>query len=170
MAEAAGIDQGNQQYFILLILTDGEIHDMKETIDWVVRGSKAPLSIVIVGIGNENFDNMEQLDADDKPLVNSRGERMLRDIVQFVPFRNFGYSPIALTKEVLAEVPREITNYFRIKGIVPNEAITAPDFDSMRSFYGNDGSVIDAGFNDSAVDYTAYPFNQFGVDEKVYSK
>ena len=170
MAEAAGIDQGNQQYFILLILTDGEIHDMKETIDWVVRGSKSPLSIVIVGIGNENFDNMEQLDADDKPLVNSRGERMMRDIVQFVPFRNFGYSPIALTKEVLAEVPREITNYFRIKGILPNEAIAAPDFESLRSFYQSDGSIMDAGLNESAVDYTTYPFNQFGLDEKVYSK
>jgi hypothetical protein len=169
-SESSSIDQSNQQYFILLILTDGEIHDMKETIDWIVRGSKSPLSIVIVGIGNENFDNMEQLDADEKPLINSRGERMMRDIVQFVPFRNFGYSPIALTKEVLAEVPREITNYFRIKGIVPNEPVTAPDFESLKNYYGSDGSVIDAGFNDSAVDYTAYPFNQLGVKEKVYFK
>ena len=170
MAEVAAIDQYNQQYFILLILTDGEIHDMKETIDWVVRGSKSPLSIVIVGIGNENFDNMEQLDADIKPLVDSRGEKMLRDIVQFVPFRNFGYSPIALTKEVLAEVPREITNYFRIKGIVPNEPITAPDFESLKNYYGSDGKVGDSGIDDLIVDYTTYPFIQFGVDEKVYSK
>ena len=33
MAEAAQVNQFNQQYFILLILTDGEIHDMRETID-----------------------------------------------------------------------------------------------------------------------------------------
>ena len=143
---------------------------MKETIDWVVRGSKSPLSIVIVGIGNENFDNMEQLDADVKPLVDSRGERMLRDIVQFVPFRNFGYSPIALTKEVLAEVPREITNYFRIKGIVPNEPVTAPDFESLKNYYGSDERGVDAGIDDGVVDYTTYPFIQLGVDEKVYSK
>lgn len=136
-AESAQVNQINQQYFILLILTDGEIHDMKETIDWVVRGSKAPLSIVIVGIGNENFKNMEQLDADDQPLINARGERMLRDIVQFVPFRNFGYSPEALAKEVLMEIPREVTNYFKIKGITPNEPVTAPDFESLQNYYGS---------------------------------
>ena len=64
MAEHAQVNQYNQQYFILLILTDGEIHDMNETIDWIVRGSNSPLSIVIVGIGNENFKNMDVLDAD----------------------------------------------------------------------------------------------------------
>ena len=40
---------------MLLILTDGEIHDMKDTINWIVRGSAAPLSIVIVGLGQESF-------------------------------------------------------------------------------------------------------------------
>lgn len=148
-AESVQISQGNQQYFILLILTDGEIHDMKETIDWIVRGSKAPLSIVIIGIGNENFDNMEQLDADTAPLINTRGERMIRDIVQFVPFRNFGYSPEALTKEVLMEIPREITNFFRIKGITPNEPVTAPDFESLENYYGS----VNENFEESKVEY-----------------
>ena len=41
------------------------------------------------------------LDADDEPLVDSRGIRMQRDIVQFVPFRNVGNSATRLAKEVL---------------------------------------------------------------------
>lgn len=40
-----------------------------------------PLSIIIIGIGNENFDKMEILDADEIPLVSSNGEVMKRDVV-----------------------------------------------------------------------------------------
>jgi vacuolar-type H+-ATPase subunit F/Vma7 len=52
----------------LLLITDGIINDLKKTIDEVIRGSSLPLSIIIVGVGNENFDSMNVLDADDAPL------------------------------------------------------------------------------------------------------
>lgn len=52
-------------YHILLILTDGVIHDMAQTTDLIVECSKYPLSIIIVGIGNEDFSNMIQLDGDE---------------------------------------------------------------------------------------------------------
>jgi hypothetical protein len=119
-AESAQVGQGNQQYYVLLIITDGEIHDMRETIDWIVRGSHAPLSIVIVGVGKENFTNMVRLDADEEPLIDTRGNKMQRDIVQFVPFREVDNSPTRLAKEVLDEIPREIVNFFKKRGIVPN--------------------------------------------------
>lgn len=54
---------GNQ-YIILLILTDGAIHDMEATKNSIVKAAGLPLSIIIVGIGNENFANMEILDGD----------------------------------------------------------------------------------------------------------
>ncbi len=40
-------------YNILLIITDGEIHDMPSTKDLIVRASKMPLSVIIIGVGNE---------------------------------------------------------------------------------------------------------------------
>lgn len=132
--ESQRVDQMNQQYFVLLILTDGEIHDMAETINWIVRGSHIPLSIVIVGIGNDSFKSMHVLDADDSPLIDSKGNKMLRDIVQFVPFRDVNNSPQRLAKEVLAEIPREVANFFKLKGIVPNSAIAAPEYDFGRSY------------------------------------
>lgn len=47
-----------------------------------------PLSIIIVGVGEANFDKMDVLDADDTPLYsNAHKKQMERDIVQFVPFR-----------------------------------------------------------------------------------
>lgn len=68
-------------YHIMLILTDGAIHDMRETKDLIVECSQYPLSIIIVGIGDADFANMIELDGDDIILRNSRGEAALRDIV-----------------------------------------------------------------------------------------
>lgn len=68
--------QGNaqfMQYQILLIITDGIITDMTETIDKIVMASGLPTSIIIVGVGNADFSNMEQLDGDDGLLRNSYG-------------------------------------------------------------------------------------------------
>jgi Copine len=68
-------------YHILLILTDGAIHDMKETKNLIVECSSYPLSIIIVGIGSADFSNMIELDGDDAILKNSSGKPALRDIV-----------------------------------------------------------------------------------------
>lgn len=68
---------------------------------------------------------MVTLDADDEPLVDSRGHKMIRDIVQFVPFAECGNSATRLAREVLDEIPREISNFFKIKGINPNPHIQA---------------------------------------------
>jgi len=43
-----------------MILTDGCIHDMQQTIDLLVEASHLPMSIVIVGVGDENFNKMKQ--------------------------------------------------------------------------------------------------------------
>ena len=43
-------------YMVLLIITDGIVNDIKETKDLIVKGSYLPLSIIIVGVGEANFD------------------------------------------------------------------------------------------------------------------
>ena len=65
----------------MLILTDGEIHDMKETRDLIVALSRLPVSIIIVGVGHENFEGMKYLDADNRVLRDSSGQAAARDIV-----------------------------------------------------------------------------------------
>ena len=72
---------GVQLYHVLLILTDGCIHDMRETINKIVEMSGLPISIIIVGIGNNDFGNMEILDADDVDLSDDKLEKAKRDIV-----------------------------------------------------------------------------------------
>ena len=81
-AEAMEISAIDQKYQILLIITDGVINDMADTIDQIVRGAELPLSIVIVGVGDADFNPMNILDADTEPLYSQTYERyMSRDIV-----------------------------------------------------------------------------------------
>ena len=113
MAESERVSQANQKYFILLLITDGIINDMQKTIDEIVRASSLPLSIIIVGVGSEDFSSMERLDADVDPLYSQAHKKtMERDIVQFVPFLEFKDNPLMLAKETLNEVPKQLLSYF----------------------------------------------------------
>lgn len=69
------------EYFILLIITDGVITDMQNTKQAIVKAAKLPMSIIIVGVGNEDFTAMEELDGDEV-RVSFKGEAAERDIVQ----------------------------------------------------------------------------------------
>lgn len=44
-------DEGSNNYLILMVLTDGETHDMNPSIDDIIAASHLPLSIIIIGIG-----------------------------------------------------------------------------------------------------------------------
>ncbi|CAH2275832.1 copine-8 isoform X1 [Pelobates cultripes] len=121
---AASIKDGSQ-YFILLIITDGVISDMAQTKEAIVNASKLPMSIIIVGVGPAEFDAMIELDGDEV-RVSSRGRYAERDIVQFVPFRdyidrsgNHILSMARLAKDVLAEIPDQFLLYMRSRGFKP---------------------------------------------------
>ena len=53
--------------------------------------------------------------------MSSKQEKMSADIVQFVPFREFQHNPMLLAKETLQEVPGQLLDYFRRRGIIPNK-------------------------------------------------
>jgi hypothetical protein len=56
--------QEKQVYHVLVIVTDGCINDMKATTDVIVELANHPVSIIIVGVGNEDFSKMVKLDGD----------------------------------------------------------------------------------------------------------
>jgi hypothetical protein len=62
------------------------ITDMQQTINQICAASRLPTSIIIVGVGQADFSNMEQLDGDNAMLRDSTGRPASRDIVQFVRF------------------------------------------------------------------------------------
>lgn len=101
----------------------------------IINASKLPISIIIVGVGNADFEAMDVLDADDKRL-NIDGRYAERDIVQFVPLNRFlesnGLSQFIrsqadLAKAVLAEIPEQMTGFMKSKGYAPTTAAAAAE-------------------------------------------
>uniref|UniRef100_A0AAQ5XNN9 C2 domain-containing protein n=1 Tax=Amphiprion ocellaris TaxID=80972 RepID=A0AAQ5XNN9_AMPOC len=127
---AAEVTDGSQ-YFVLLMITDGVISDMAQTKEAVVNASSLPMSIIIVGVGPAEFDAMEELDGDEV-RVSSRGRFAERDIVQFVPFRDYidrsgnqVLSMARLAKDVLAEIPDQLLSFMKTRGIEPRPPLPA---------------------------------------------
>uniref|UniRef100_A0A8C7JTG8 Copine family member 9 n=1 Tax=Oncorhynchus kisutch TaxID=8019 RepID=A0A8C7JTG8_ONCKI len=117
------------QYFVLLMITDGVISDMVQTKEAVVNAAALPMSIIIVGVGPAEFDAMEELDGDEV-RVSSKGRIAERDIVQFVPFRDYidrqgnqVLSMARLAKDVLAEIPEQLLGFMKTRDIEPQPAL-----------------------------------------------
>lgn len=109
MEAAARSGSGILPYSILLILTDGVISDFDAAVAQLIALSALPISVIIVGIGNEDFRRMRQLD-EGKTL--RRGTMSAhRDIVQFVPFRDYRGDPAALAEAVLTRLPEQVMGY-----------------------------------------------------------
>ncbi|XP_012696621.1 copine-1 isoform X3 [Clupea harengus] len=120
IAASAAQEPNASQYFVLLIITDGEITDLDQTRQAIVNCSKLPMSIIIVGVGEADFKAMEFLDGDGGVLKSLTGEPVARDIVQFVPLREFSSAPKeALAQTVLAEVPTQLVSYFKMRKLSP---------------------------------------------------
>uniref|UniRef100_A0A3B4XUK7 Copine-9-like n=1 Tax=Seriola lalandi dorsalis TaxID=1841481 RepID=A0A3B4XUK7_SERLL len=125
VARCAGEVTDGSQYFVLLMITDGVISDMAQTKEAVVNAASLPMSIIIVGVGPAEFDAMEELDGDEV-RVSSRGRFAERDIVQFVPFRDYidrsgnqVLSMARLAKDVLAEIPDQLLSFMKSRAIEP---------------------------------------------------
>ncbi|TWW56353.1 Copine-9 [Takifugu flavidus] len=125
---AAQFTDGSQ-YSVLLMITDGVISDMVQTKEAVVNAASLPLSIIIVGVGPAEFDAMEELDGDEV-RVSFQGRLAERDIVQFVPFRDYidrsgnqVLSMARLAKDVLAEIPDQLLSFMKSRGIHPRPAV-----------------------------------------------
>ncbi|KAJ3119620.1 hypothetical protein HK101_007163 [Irineochytrium annulatum] len=110
-------------YHILLILTDGQINDMDDTRRAIVDAATLPLSIVIVGVGREDFSSMRVLDGDEHRVTTPDGRVAERDCVQFVAFAECEGDPFRLAAETLAEIPTQFMDY--VKGGMPPVSLSA---------------------------------------------
>lgn len=138
---------GKQSYSILLILTDGEVTDEQQTKIALKKVSSAPLSVVIVGVGNADFSKMRFLDRVHE------SESGMRDIVKFVEFNRYRSDREGLTLETLSEIPNQVVQYFSQKGTKPlppvtgsTDNITADAYNATEDVeldftFGEDGTV-----------------------------
>lgn len=121
-ADLAGqsLSYNSSKYFVLLIITDGVLTDLQETKDAIIKASDLPLSILIVGVGNADFKQMEILDADNgHRLESSAGRIATRDIVQFVSMRDVHGGQLSVVQSLLEELPGQFLTYMRSRDIKP---------------------------------------------------
>ena len=102
-------------YFMLVLLTDGRMNDLRRCKEVMVELSHMPLSVVIVGIGPGNFKDMSALDSDAELISTDKGAIAERDIVQF---GNFSRATDLRTfvMDVVSEVPQQMSDYFIARG------------------------------------------------------
>ena len=100
-------------YHLLVIVTDGTIHDLDEMKRQLIKNETQPISVCIVGVGDENFSKMYQLDCNTKPLEDKNGNKSKRDICQFVRYKDFRDRPDKLTESMLMLIPSQVEAYFR---------------------------------------------------------
>ncbi|CAL8074663.1 unnamed protein product [Orchesella dallaii] len=129
LAKGSLQSSSTEKYFVLFLLTDGVVCDPDTTRDALVEASNAPMSIIIIGIGDEDFNEMEKMDSDGKLLKSRSNKKAVRDIVQFVELKKFiniksvipisAGSKAALTRSVLAELPQQVVSWKNLKhGVV----------------------------------------------------
>ncbi|CAI2360832.1 unnamed protein product [Moneuplotes crassus] len=116
------VENNIRKYYTFLILTDGAIQDKDETIEQIVASTKLPVSVIIVGIGNGDFSDMEFLDSDGSPLFCQKTQTFAkRDNVQFVKYSDNKGDTQKLASETLQELPRQMLEYFEGKEIEPKD-------------------------------------------------
>ena len=112
------------QYFILLILTNGQCceQDKQPTKNLLIYASNynLPLSIIFVGIGDNNFDFLNELDGDFDPIKDDKGQVAKRDIVQFVAMKDFvNKATHELSRYTLREIPIQFVSYVDNNHLAP---------------------------------------------------
>jgi hypothetical protein len=127
---------GKQAYTILLILTDGAVTDIEQTKNAIRYASTAPLSIVIVGVGNADFTRMQFLD----DFQRDEGGNT-RDIVQFVEFSRHRNNRQSLTRETLDEIPDQLVNYFHSLGIMPLPPVSGSKLNIFEEDYNEEEDI-----------------------------
>jgi hypothetical protein len=87
----------------------------------IAECSDLPMSIVIIGIGDENFSYMKTLDNLDEIRKHAKGDLKdhVRDITQFVSYKEFNYTVADLTAKVLDVFIKQFMDYMTRNNIQP---------------------------------------------------
>jgi Copine len=107
----AAVKDHNQVYCVLSIFTNGNVHNVEETVAALKEVDDAPLSVVVVGVGPSDFSDMK--------FLNDHAS------VVFVDMKSAGGSN-GLAEQTLKCIPDHLVKYFMSNQMKPN-APAEPD-------------------------------------------
>lgn len=88
-AEGSHVNGTNQKYQVLMILTNGEVEDIRETINSSVRSNLQPMSIIVVVLNRDNYSQIKALESSAEAPLYSKDLNDFADNVQIVEFDDF---------------------------------------------------------------------------------
>lgn len=98
--------RGTKEYVVLVLLTDGTIEDLENTLNSMIQAANLPLSVIIIGVGESDFDSFESLD---RQL--GLCETVRRDYVSFFAYKDFEGDINKLKSKIQLEIPEQILEY-----------------------------------------------------------
>ena len=110
-------------YNVLLIISDGKIHDIDWTIAWLKYCSNLPFSVVVIGVGEHATKDMKILNGE----ISFEGKIIENNNVHYVHFKDFNGNIKKLRENALRYIPENISEYFeKIKSTgekIPDELV-----------------------------------------------
>jgi len=110
------LNKNMMSYSLLVILTNGNVESVEKTKEKLRHISNAPLSVIIIGIGENSFVDMDELD-------DFQEEEGGRDICNFVAFDST-QNRSEFTRAALNEVQGQLVSYFSIRDMPPQHPPT----------------------------------------------
>uniref|UniRef100_A0A7S0QQF9 C2 domain-containing protein n=1 Tax=Cryptomonas curvata TaxID=233186 RepID=A0A7S0QQF9_9CRYP len=113
-----------QKYYVLVILSDGDVDDIQDTIDAIVAASDLPISIITVGLtapghSEETYANWRVIDDGTMSIKDRSGKVLDRDTVNFIEIDEVNKKSDELTEIILHEFKQQLVQHFTLKNIRP---------------------------------------------------
>ena len=108
-----------KEYNIFFIIANNNPTDIKDLIDTLIECSYLPLSIVIIGVG-ENLELLNNL-ITSIPTISSIGIEKKRNITQFISFNKIGFDEKKLSIIFLKEIAKQIVEYYDENNCTPDK-------------------------------------------------
>ena len=114
------IEEEAKKYHVLLLAVTEDIHDIYDVIDLIIQISyDLPISVIIIGMGDSPYKGFQRLSEGSKLLRDKDGKVAKRECYQFVEVKKCGGSVNKAVQLGLGNVPYDIVEYFKMKGVNP---------------------------------------------------
>ena len=117
----------------LLINSPPKNEDFQNTIDSLIENSFLPLSIVVIGIGNSEFEDIKQL-LSNKNKISSKGIEKLRNNIHFISMKDCNFNNDILKNRCLKDIPKQMVQYYSLNKTTPND-IKEQNLDNIKSSF-----------------------------------